>query len=113
MGAMKVRLCDDGVYRVFCPYVDAITATGTVVTLWLVGTLLTPVVLGLICFSAWRIDFETEGAVTEDVLEKIARDPRLVEPELQKEYARSWMEGRFMGEQWERARHTKLPAVGN
>jgi len=110
---LKVRKCDDELYRVFCPYTDAIASPGFVVMLFLLGFFLFPVVLGLIGFLAWRIDFESEGPVTEDVLEKIARDPRLVEPELQKEYARSWMEGRFMGEQWEMARKTKLLALGD
>mmetsp|Transcript_73562 Transcript_73562/g.157668 ORF Transcript_73562/g.157668 Transcript_73562/m.157668 type:complete len:1505 (-) Transcript_73562:114-4628(-) len=110
---LKVRECEDGLYRVFCPYNDAISSGGTVVTLFILGFFLVPVCLLIVGFAAWRIDFETEGAVTEDVLEKIARDPRLVEPELQKEYARSWMEGRFMGEQWQKARKTKLLALGD
>lgn len=40
----------------------------------------------------------------EDVVEKLQEDPSQVDPKLQIEYASSWLEGRFMGEEWQKQR---------
>jgi hypothetical protein len=108
---IPVRLCPDEVYRVFCPY------TGTVVTAMIGSLIFAGSILGgalifaLICFFAWRIDSESKDKISEDDAEKVQRDWRLVPPPLQEEYAYSWLQGRFMGENWEKSRRNKYLAL--
>jgi len=112
-GPLNVRLCEDGVYRTFCPYTGEIIANGVGYTTFLVAVLVIPVALGLLCFCLWKIDFETPPLADEDVLDRLRTQPSTIEKPLQVEYARSWLEGRFMGEQWQSARSTKLLALSN
>merc|ERR1712039_802164 len=76
-----------------------------------IGLFAAPIVL--VCFCFWRIDFDSPSQVNEEVLERVRTNPKLVEFPLQAEYARSWLEGRFMGEDWMRAREAKLFAIGD
>lgn len=110
---LKVRQCNDGVYRVFCPYVGDIMNAGSAYTVFILTVLAVPASLGLLCCCAWRIDFDKVSMVDEDDYDKLRSEPSLVDKDKQLEFARSWLEGRFMGEQWQRARQSKLLAIGN
>uniref|UniRef100_A0A7S3U780 Uncharacterized protein n=1 Tax=Strombidinopsis acuminata TaxID=141414 RepID=A0A7S3U780_9SPIT len=110
---IAVRLCPDNIYRVMCPYNQEITSQSAAFSVFILGVLCIPVVLGALCMLAWRIDFDHPGAVSEDVMEKLRADPRLVDVEVQVEFARSWLEGRFTGEEWQRARRAQVLALGN
>lgn len=110
---IEVRQCPGGAYRVFCPYqYDIRTTAGTIA--WFLGSVVAlPLILVLLCACLWIVDYDTRGSVDEEIYEKVRRNPNLVEPPVQVEYAKSWLEGRFMGEDWEQARHAKLLSVGH
>lgn len=110
---VSVRQCPSGDYRVYCPFKDDIMQYQTTMLWYCGGIVVIPLVLAIICICLWRIDSETKAAVDDDILEKVRRNPNLVDPPLQAEYAKSWLEGRFMGEDWEVARHAKLLSIGN
>jgi hypothetical protein len=105
---IKVRLCPDETYRVFCPYRKDIRSTGNAVGHFAIGALLFPVVFSMFCFFAWGIDFDSKKPIDPRVLEKAREDPKQLDLPQQAEYARSWLEGRFMGEDWQNARAAKL-----
>jgi hypothetical protein len=111
---IKVRKCSDDQYRVFCPYLaNSIWHPGLTFLTYSIGQLLVCSLLCCLCCGVWRIDADRKEPVDEDTIEKLIRDPKLVEPEIRVEFARSWMEGRFMGESWEKARGEKLLALGS
>lgn len=112
--AIKIRVCDsDGEWRIFCPFVEADIMSTLTTQLWYwVGLLIVALSLACLCGGCWMIDHERADPIdAEDVIDKLNRDPRLVEPELRVEFARSWLEGRFMGERWEKARQNHLLAI--
>jgi len=108
---LKVRECMDGVYRVFCPYVGEIIPLAWSYTIFVVAVLLVPVALGILCLCAWKLDFETSPAVNEHTLDSLRTEPKKVDKPLQIEYAKSWLEGRFMGEQWQKSRDSPLLGI--
>merc|ERR1712061_57007 len=110
---IPVRKCPDDTYRVFCPYTDQIMSTSTATLYFLVGVVALPLLLLGQCLLAWRIDFETPNSITEDILEKVRENPKQIDAPLQVEYAKSWLEGRFMGEDWQRARQGRVLAIRN
>jgi hypothetical protein len=110
---VAVRQCPSGDFRVYCPFKDDIWQYDWTMLWFGVGMVSVPLVLGFVCICLWKIDSETKAAVDDDILEKVRRNPNLVDPPLQAEYAKSWLEGRFMGEDWEVARHAKLLSIGN
>ncbi|CAJ1417799.1 unnamed protein product [Effrenium voratum] len=102
---LPVRQCPDGVYRVFCPYTGGIMSTGEALGILFLGIAIVPVALSCLCCALWYIDLDKSSAVdVEDVVEKLQEDPNQVDPKLQIEYASSWLEGRFMGEEWQKQR---------
>lgn len=106
-----VRQCPDpdSTWRVTCPYTGTIDSALGAALFFFLGMF--GIMLGLVCLCglSWKfIDNEKEPRVTEDIIEKIEKHPDEVEPELRQEYARSWLEGRFMDEEWERARKSLL-----
>lgn len=110
---IPVRQCPDGTYRVFCPYEGVILSAGEVLAYLCVGVVLVPLVLMCCCGCAWAIDFETASPISDEVLEKVREDYKQVDVPLQIEYAKSWLEGRFMGEDWQKARDAKFLPVEN
>jgi len=108
---MKVRECTDGTFRVFCPYTGGIMSTGESVGWFTLGILAMPVAMAILCMGLWNIDMDKTSEIDEDLIEKIRNDPSQVEPRLQIEYAQSWLEGRFMGEEWERHRKIIEPHI--
>jgi hypothetical protein len=104
-----VRECpSDGVYRIFCPYDNAIMGQAAGYTFFVLAAILIPGLLAMFCFCAWQMDTDGGEAIDEDTMEKVRQNPKLVKPGLQVEYARSWLEGRFMGENWEKNRKMNL-----
>jgi len=112
---IKVRICkSDDEYRVFCPYVDdTIWAWGKTFAWYAVGQLVVALCLVVLCCGVWRIDADRKEPIDEDIIEKLIRDPKLVEPEIRLEFARSWIEGRFMGEKWQKEREKSFLGIGN
>mmetsp|Transcript_85275 Transcript_85275/g.183927 ORF Transcript_85275/g.183927 Transcript_85275/m.183927 type:complete len:1534 (+) Transcript_85275:126-4727(+) len=106
---IAVRLCKDNVYRVLCPYTGDIAAAGSALSIFVLGVLVVPVILLFLGGLAWRIDFDHAGELSEDIVEKLKDDPRQCDLDVQVEYARSWLEARFTGEQWQRERGMKQP----
>jgi len=112
---IKVRKCpEDGEYRVFCPFVmGQIWSFGTTFLWYSLGQLVVALCFVLLCCGVWRVDGDRSEPLDEDLLEKLVRDPKLVEPEVRLEFARSWIEGRFMGEKWQKEREKQFFALGN
>lgn len=110
---LPVRLCSDNAYRVFCPYTGTIMATGSTIAMFLGFVLLMFLVVTTASLAVWFIDRDKPTDIDQELLDKIRRDPNLVEPPVQVEYARSWLEGRFMGEEWEKARKVKFLSLAN
>jgi len=102
---LPVRLCDDGVFRVFCPYTGGIMSTGEALGILFLGIAIVPLALGCLCCGLWHIDVDKGSVVdVDDIVEKLQEDPSQVDPKLQIEYAESWLQGRFMGEEWQKQR---------
>jgi len=102
---LPVRQCPDGVYRVFCPYTGGIMSTGEALGILFLGIAIVPVALSCLCCTFWHIDMDKSSSMdVEDVVERLQADPSQVDPKLQIEYASSWLEGRFMGEEWQKQR---------
>lgn len=110
---IKVRRCQDNTYRVFCPYSFDILHASSAVAYFMIGALVAPAALVALCLAAWCIDIDKgRGGMDEDILETCKNDIKTVEPPLQAEYARSWLEGRFMGEDWQKLREPKALTNG-
>eukprot|EP00933_Yihiella_yeosuensis_P002447 TRINITY_DN10414_c0_g1_i1.p1 TRINITY_DN10414_c0_g1~~TRINITY_DN10414_c0_g1_i1.p1 ORF type:complete len:641 (+),score=95.21 TRINITY_DN10414_c0_g1_i1:135-1925(+) len=99
--AIPVRKCVDGVFRVFCPYDGSIFSTTQSSLIFFLGSILVPVVMAIVCWSAWNLDMEKGKPFDDRMIDKIKKDYTQVEPKLQLEYANSWLEGRFVGEDWQ------------
>jgi len=111
---IKVRQCADLDYRVFCPYeVDLLWSWGKSLLWYVIGQLVVALGLIILCCLVWRIESDRKEPIDEDIIEKLVKDPKLVEPEIRLEFARSWMEGRFMGERWQKARESKFLAIAH
>mmetsp|Transcript_70728 Transcript_70728/g.165888 ORF Transcript_70728/g.165888 Transcript_70728/m.165888 type:complete len:1497 (+) Transcript_70728:104-4594(+) len=102
---LPVRLCEDNVYRVFCPYTGIIMSSAEALGIIFLGIAIVPVAMACLCCTLWHIDVDKGSSVdVDDVMEKLAEDPDSVDPKLQIEYAESWLQGRFMGEEWQQQR---------
>jgi hypothetical protein len=115
---ISVRKCPgDEEYRVLCPYVSegatAIWSFGKTVLWYSIGQLVVAICLVILCWGVWGIDKDRKAPIDEDILEKLVKDPKLVEPEIRLEFARSWIEGRFMGEKWQKEREKTFLGIGN
>jgi len=91
---VAVRKCDDGDYRVICPYhvpndIDSFQA----VLLLALATVMCLVVLSVFCLCAWRFDTESKG---NDYGSGNEADGLTLDPSMQAEFARSWLESRPM-----------------
>merc|ERR1719359_1116410 len=112
---IKVRKClSDDEYRVFCPYVPGMIWDWGKTFLWYsLGQAIVALCLVALCCGVWRIDADRKEPLDEDIYEKLVKDPKLVEPEIRLEFARSWIEGRFMGEKWQKEREKSFLGIGN
>jgi hypothetical protein len=111
---IKVRECSDGQYRVFCPFVEGTIWSFEKSFLWFaLGQVVVALVLVLLCCGVWRVDADRQESIDEDLIAKLCKDPKVVEPEIRLEFARSWIEGRFMGERWQKAREGSFLSLGN
>jgi len=111
-----VRKCpSDDQYRVFCPYMGTIEASSIAMLMFLFGVLIVALILAACCFAFWQLDTERKDKIDQDILDMVREDSRSVSAPLRLEYAQSWLEGRFMGEEWEnaRARQKRMLAIGN
>eukprot|EP00928_Gymnodinium_smaydae_P007329 TRINITY_DN12649_c0_g3_i2.p1 TRINITY_DN12649_c0_g3~~TRINITY_DN12649_c0_g3_i2.p1 ORF type:complete len:1560 (-),score=383.63 TRINITY_DN12649_c0_g3_i2:256-4455(-) len=108
-----VRLCSDNVYRAFCPYEGGIASH--VSGFWMLMGLATAVAAGVTCCCAvcWNIDRDEAELYDQDKLDGLRDQPERYKPQQRLEYARSWLEGRFVGESWQNARDRKFLALGN
>jgi len=111
---IKVRQCKDDEFRVFCPYVDGtIWGWGKAFLWFALGQFVVALCLAILCCGVWRVDADRKEPIDDDIIDKLVRDPKSVEPEVRLEFARSWMEGRFMGERWQKVRESSFLALGN
>jgi len=114
---IKVRKCDDDQYRVFCPYGINAEATimnwGESAAWYWVGTVVIALAFIILGVGVWFIDSDRQEPIDPDIIDRLQKDPKqIAQPEIRLEFARSWLEGRFMGERWQKARDAKLLAIG-
>lgn len=96
-----VALCPDNTYRTLCPYMDSLRPRATIVMIFLFATLAVTLVCTGICVGAWRTDYDTADVkrAGKEFFQKANKsEPGHLDPSLQTEYAKSWLEGRYMGD---------------
>mmetsp|Transcript_28396 Transcript_28396/g.61723 ORF Transcript_28396/g.61723 Transcript_28396/m.61723 type:complete len:91 (+) Transcript_28396:3804-4076(+) len=79
-------------------------ALGASYTIFGVGVICIPVALALLCCICWRLDFQLSSPIDEETMTALRTEPQKVDKYLQIEYAKSWLDGRFAGEQWQQSR---------
>ncbi|CAD7927173.1 unnamed protein product [Amoebophrya sp. A25] len=97
-----VSLCPDNIYRSICPYMDSIMDADIGFIIYIASVLGIALMLALFLFGAWRCDHDPADTKKDDkqFFQKASKgQPQLLDPGLQNEYARSWLEGRYMGEE--------------
>jgi len=108
---LPVRLCPDDTFRVFCPYSQSIPGVGTTSVIFVCLMLLLQCGCVVQCCAWWYIDRARGKTISQENLARVRENPEKVEPQLRIEYAISWLEGRFVGEDWEKARGKKMLAI--
>jgi hypothetical protein len=108
---IPVRMCPDEKYRTMCPYMDTIISPAGGLTIFAVSILGVTGVIALVCAGAWRVDFDSIQKQDEEVYKEAQKDTKKLDPMMQAEYARSWIEGRHMGEDWQKNRGKGLAAL--
>jgi len=107
---LPVRLCFDTSFRVFCPYSKSIQGVGTTSVIFVCLMLLCQCWCVCCGCAWWHIDKDRSKTVSKEDLARVRDNPQKVEPQLRIEYATSWLDGRFVGEDWEKARGKKMLA---
>lgn len=99
---ITVTLCQDNTYRSLCPYTDALISAGTGWVIFIASVCGITLILALCAIGSWRCDLDSERDGKNREKEFLARasygDPGALDPGLRTEYARSWLEGRYMGD---------------
>jgi hypothetical protein len=109
---IPVRDCG-GDYRIFCPYDGSIMAVSSSVMIFLGLGSAIAAVLSCCCICLWTMDKEGKPDFDENMVEQIRENPRGQPWKIQLEYSNSWLEGRFMGEEWEHARKRNKMIAAN
>jgi hypothetical protein len=111
---IKVRACEDGQYRVFCPFdEETMMPWGESAAFYWIGTIVIALVTICLCCGVWYVDYDRQEPIDEDLIDRLQKDPKQIsQPEIRLEFARSWLEGRFMGERWQKARESSLLPIG-
>merc|ERR1719191_2188936 len=91
---VKVYKCgSDGEFRTSCPYVD-LEMANAVVFFGLCTGVLAVVLMGL-CMIVWRLDADVKGEGMDSTVGHESK-AKNVDPSMQSEFARSWLESRYM-----------------
>jgi hypothetical protein len=91
---VKVYECrSDGEFRTSCPYVDLEMANAIVFFAMCTGVL--AVVLMGLCMIVWRLDADVKGEGMDNTVGNESK-AKMVDPSMQSEFARSWLESRYM-----------------
>jgi len=88
-------------YRSLCPYMDSLRPRERILAIFLFAIFAVSFVCAGICFGAWRTDYDTaevRRAGKEFFHKANKSEPGTLDPSLQTEYAKSWLEGRYMGD---------------
>jgi len=110
---IPVRMCPDEKYRTMCPYMDTIISPVGGLTIFAVSILGVTAVIMLVCAGAWRVDFDSIQKQDEEVYREAQKDTKKLDPMMQAEYARSWIEGRHMGEDWQKNRSKGMASIAD
>eukprot|EP00392_Amoebophrya_sp_AT5.2_P004862 g4871.t1 len=96
-----VSLCPDNIYRSICPYMDSIMDSDIGFIIYVASVFGIALMLALFVFGAWLCDHDPADTKKDDkkFFDKASKEPTVLDPGLQNEYARSWLEGRYMGEE--------------
>jgi hypothetical protein len=87
-----VRPCEDGEYRTICHYLPLIPSVSQSVVLFITATGVAMVVLMFLCMVIWTLDKDTKGTDLNDF--KDDGTVIALKPEMEAEFARSWLESR-------------------
>merc|ERR1712194_456883 len=95
-----VTQCDNQ-YRSICPYMDTIMDPSDAFLIFISSIFGIALLLALCLFCAWTCDQESkENNQSRAFLQKASLEsPQNLDINLQKEYTKSWLEGRYMGEE--------------
>jgi len=99
--SIYVSLCPDNIYRSICPYMDTLRPREAIWAIFLFSIIGISTVCCGVCFGAWRTDYDTaevKQAGQEFFQRANKAEPANLDPSLQTEYAKSWLEGRYMGD---------------
>jgi len=91
--SVNVVRCEDQEYRTVCPFTRVSAANNVIVFIAVV--LGGSIFLVALCFAVWRCDADAKdkGELAEGAASK---DPHALDPAMQAEFARSWLESRAM-----------------
>jgi len=91
--SVEVVQCEDQEYRTVCPFIRASAANNIIVFIAVV--LGGSIFLVALCFAVWRCDADAKDK-GELTLEAAGKNPHALDPAMQAEFARSWLESRQM-----------------
>jgi hypothetical protein len=86
---VRVYKCADAEYRTSCPYNPPVAIDAVV--LFALGTISGCIILLLLCAAVWRMDADIKSESMGSIL---TQDTQLLDPSMQSEFARSWLENR-------------------
>jgi hypothetical protein len=100
LNAIFVSRCPDADFRAICPYMESIMASDISYIVCIASIEGIALLLALFLFGAWRCDHDGAEAKQDKVFfQKAGKgEPKYLDPGLQNEYAKSWLEGRYMGD---------------
>jgi hypothetical protein len=91
--SVQVVQCEDQEYRTVCPFSRVSAANNVIVFIAVV--LGGSIFMVALCFAVWRCDADAKDK-GESSLNAAGKDPNALDPAMQAEFARSWLESRQM-----------------
>lgn len=89
---VSVRLCEDREYRTICPFQESGMSASFTTTVFLVATVAGVLTLMGFCAAIWTLDRDTKEAGGAEMVDD--GSTLALQPELEAEFARSWLENR-------------------
>jgi len=86
---VRVYKCADEEYRTSCPYAPPVAINAAI--LFVFGTVAGCIILVLVCGAVWRMDGDVKS---ESMAALLSQDMLQLDPSMQSEFARSWLENR-------------------
>jgi hypothetical protein len=94
--SLRVVQCEDGEWRTFCPVASDLQPVSKGVGTFVLGVLLTVFALVIVCFLAWRVDAGGDKLGVQRLAHVGTSEVEGLDPSIKAEFARSWLEGRYV-----------------